>query len=78
MDAEDDFQEDEPQADEWEEFRGDDIDFIGFEELKRLDLQAMPEDAHIQVLADYFPETTIWRESETERLVNHERRASKY
>lgn len=65
MDADDDFQEHEPQADEWEEFRGEDVGFVGMEELKRLDLQAIPEDAHIQVLSDYFPETMIWREDDT-------------
>jgi hypothetical protein len=64
MDVEDDFQEDEPQADEWDAFRDDDGDFIGLEKLKRLDLQVMPDDVQIQVLDDYFPETTLWREGD--------------
>lgn len=62
---EDDFEDDSTPTDEWEEFRDDDDgDFIGLEDLKRLDMQAMPEDVHIQVLDDYFPETTLWREGD--------------
>src|ERR1700690_1251863 len=50
-------------ADEWQEFR-EDADPIGIAELKRLNLKDIPEDVHISVLDDYFPETTIWREGE--------------
>lgn len=32
--SEDDFADDSTPTDEWEEFRGDDVDFIGLEELK--------------------------------------------
>ena len=64
-DAEEDFQDDTTPADEWEEFRESDGDFIGLEELKRLDLQGMPEDIRIQVLDNYFPETTLWRDGES-------------
>ena len=35
---EDDFEDDSTPTDEWEEFRDDDGDFIGLEDLKRLDL----------------------------------------
>jgi hypothetical protein len=62
--AEDDFEEDTTPADEWEEFRDGDGDFIGLEQLKQLDLRAMPEDVRIPVLADYFPETTLRRDGE--------------
>jgi hypothetical protein len=34
------------------------------EELKQLDLQAMPEDVSVSVMADYFPETALRREGE--------------
>jgi hypothetical protein len=45
------------------EFR-EDAEPIGIEELKRLNLKDLPEDVHIPVLDDHFPETTIWREGE--------------
>src|SRR5712692_2093364 len=51
-------------TDEWQEFRDDDGEPIGVEELKRLDLERMPEDIHIPVMDNYFPETTIWREGQ--------------
>jgi hypothetical protein len=52
-------------ADEWQEFRDDDDgEPIGIEELKRLDLEHMPEDIHISVMDNYFPDTTIWREGQ--------------
>ncbi|MCX5815239.1 MAG: hypothetical protein NTX75_03215 [Proteobacteria bacterium] len=51
-------------ADEWEKFRGENDDTIGVKELERLNLEAMPEDIHIWVLDDYFPETTVSREGE--------------
>src|SRR5579863_10244685 len=50
-------------ADAWQEFR-EDAEPIGIEELKRLNLKDLPEDVHIPVLDDHFPETTIWREGE--------------
>lgn len=52
------------ETDEWEEFREDDGEPIRVEELKRLDLPNMPDDIHVSVRDDYFPETTIWREGE--------------
>ena len=51
-------------SDPWDEFRGEDGDPIGIEELKRLDLQNMPEDIRLWVMDNYFPETTVWREGE--------------
>jgi hypothetical protein len=51
-------------ADEWEEFRGEDAEPIGIEELRRLNLREMPEDIRVWVMDDYFPETTVWREAE--------------
>jgi hypothetical protein len=65
MDDPEEFEEEEESpTDEWEEFRDNDGDPIRVEELKRLDLEHMPEDIHISVMDDYFPETTIWREGE--------------
>ena len=51
-------------AGEWEEFREEDGEPIGVEELKRLKLEDMPEDIRIWVMDNYFPETTIRREGE--------------
>jgi hypothetical protein len=51
--------------DEWEEFRGDDNEPIGIEELKRLDLRQMPDDVRVCVMDNYFPEVTVRREDET-------------
>ncbi|HVO33410.1 MAG TPA: hypothetical protein VMU17_05790, partial [Elusimicrobiota bacterium] len=63
--GEDDFEDDTTPADEWEEFREGDGDFIGLAQLKQLDLSSMPEDVRIPVLDDYFPETTLWRDGES-------------
>jgi hypothetical protein len=63
--GEDDFEDDTTRADEWEEFREGDGNFIGLEELKRLDLSGMPEDVRILVLADYVPETALWRDGDS-------------
>ena len=46
---------------EWDEFRGEDGDPIGIEELKQLGLSEMPEDIRLWVMDNYFPETTVWR-----------------
>jgi hypothetical protein len=46
------------------EFREDEGDPIRVENLKRLDLERMPDDIQISVMNDYFPETTLWREGE--------------
>jgi hypothetical protein len=54
-----------PVEDEWEEFRYDDQDPIGIEQLKALDLPHMPEDVIVRVMDNYFPDTTIRREGET-------------
>lgn len=47
--------------DDWEEFRYDDPDPIGVEELKSLDLAQMPEDLVVRVMDNYFPDTTMGR-----------------
>jgi hypothetical protein len=49
-------------VDRWAEFRGDDFDPIGIEELKRLDLADLPKGVHVHVMDNYFPETTLSRE----------------
>lgn len=61
----DDREEFDDEPDEWEDFRGDDSEPIGIEELARLDLAAMPEDIAIHVLDNYFPDTTISRDGES-------------
>ena len=58
------YDESETAGDEWEEFRGDDCEPIGLEQLVRLDLSQMPEDVAISIMDNYFPETTITREGE--------------
>jgi hypothetical protein len=64
-DDKDEFKDDTAEAaDEWEEFRGEDGEPIGIEELKRLNLLDMPEDIRIWIMDNYFPETTVWREDE--------------
>jgi hypothetical protein len=64
-DDENEFEEDAAEAaDEWEEFRGEDGEPIGTEELMRLNLLNMPEDIRIWVMDNYFPETTVSREGE--------------
>lgn len=55
---------DEP-YDEWDEFRSDDVEPIGIEKLKRLDLRQMPEDVRVWVMDNYFPEATVRRDGET-------------
>ena len=64
MDESDEY-EAEAVEDGWEDFRYDDTDPIGIEELSRLDLAAMPEDVSIHVMDNYFPDTTISREGES-------------
>jgi hypothetical protein len=61
MDGPDEPEDDTATADHWEEFRQDESEPIRVEELKGLKLEAMPEDIHIWVMDDYFPDTTIWR-----------------
>jgi len=64
-DHEDEFGDDMAEGfDEWEEFRGDDGEPIGIAELKPLNLGDMPEDVHISVMDNYFPETTVSRDGE--------------
>lgn len=48
--------------DEWDEFRSDDGEPIGIEELKRLDLRQMPEDVRVWVMDNYFPEASVRRD----------------
>jgi hypothetical protein len=50
--------------DKWGKFRDEDCDPIRVSELKLLNLGKMPEDIHIWVMDDYFPETTISRHGE--------------
>lgn len=50
--------------DEWDDFRGEDVEPIGIEELGRLDLSEMPDDVHIWIMDNYFPETNLWREGD--------------
>ncbi len=54
-------------TDGWEEFREGDGEPIRVGELTRLDLGDMPEDIHLAVFDDYFPDTTLWRSGD--RLV---------
>ena len=54
--------EDAPIPDEWDEFRSEDLEPIGIEELKRLNLSEMPGDVSVWVMDNYFPETTVSRE----------------
>ena len=49
---------------DWEEFRDGDCDPIGIEELKRLNLESMPEDVFVRVVDNYFPDTTLTRDGE--------------
>src|SRR5260370_6621692 len=51
--------------DEWEEFRYDDQDPVSLSDLRARTLASMPEDIHIPVMDDCFPETTISREGAT-------------
>lgn len=51
--------------DVWEEFRGENGETIGIEELKQMNLGEMPEDIRIWVMDNYFPETSLWREGNT-------------
>ncbi len=65
MDASEEFEDDDqPAEDEWDDFREEDGDPIGVEELKRLDLRNLPADVRIAVMDDYFPETTLWSEGD--------------
>jgi len=56
-------------GDGWDEFRYDDQDPIGLNEFAKLDLATMPEDVHIRVMDDYFPDTAITRDGD--KLVCH-------
>lgn len=51
--------------DVWEEFRGENGEPIGIEELKRINLEKMPEDICIRVMDNFFPEASLWREGNT-------------
>ena len=50
--------------DEWDDCREEESDPIGVEEVKRLNLQALPEGIHIWIMDNYFPETTVSRDGE--------------
>jgi hypothetical protein len=50
--------------DKWSEFREDDGEPIGVEELKGLALCDMPDDIRIRVMDNYFPDTTVWHEGD--------------
>jgi hypothetical protein len=45
----------------WEAFRNDEGEPIHVEEFQRLDFKDMPEDIHISIMDDYFPDARIWR-----------------
>jgi hypothetical protein len=47
--------------DDWEEFREDEDEPTRVEELQRLNLKDMPEDIHISIMDDYFPDSKIRR-----------------
>jgi transposase len=51
-------------VDEWDDFRDEGGGPISVEELKQLNLQAMPEDIHIWIIDSYFPETILSCEGE--------------
>ena len=67
-----DYEEQEADAPEdgWEEFRYDDGDPIGLQQLARLNLAEMPDDVAVSGMDDYFPETTIRRLSILSRLMS--------
>jgi len=48
--------------DEWEDFRGEDSEPISVAELKRLKLSELPENVHLWLMDNNFPETTIVRD----------------
>jgi hypothetical protein len=50
--------------DEWDDFRGEDAEPIGIQELGRLDLSEMADDVHILIMDNYFSETNLWREGD--------------
>jgi hypothetical protein len=54
----------EDSLDEWEEFRDEDSEPIGLEQLKSLKFNNLPEDVLIRVMDSYFPDTAIRREGE--------------
>ena len=48
MTLDDDFEDDDLEStDDWEAFQGEDCEQIGIDELARLDLSVMPEDARV-------------------------------
>jgi len=51
-------------TDEWGDFRTEDGEPIGTEELKQLDLANMPDDIRVWVMDNCFPETVVWREAD--------------
>ncbi len=57
-------QESEDTLDEWEQFRDEDSEPIGIEELTSLKFNDLPENVLIRVMDNYFPDTTIRREGE--------------
>lgn len=59
-----DFGEFEEVGDGWDEFRYEDREPIPLGELAGLVLSSMPDDIHIWVMDDYFPDTTITRNGE--------------
>jgi hypothetical protein len=78
IDPEEFEEEAEVTTDEWEDFPDGEGEPIQIEDLKRLDLENIPEDAHIWVFDDYFPETSIWREGEFLVYEIHEHLYTKY
>ena len=64
--------------DEWDTFRDDEGEPIGLEESKHLNLANTPKDIRIQVMDNYFPETTIWRARNILVCEIHEHLYTKY
>jgi hypothetical protein len=64
-----DDEEDDIPFDLWDEFRIDDREPISIAELEKVPMSEMPDDIHVWVMDDYFPETTISRDGDA--LVCH-------
>src|SRR5258708_3766025 len=54
----------EDSLDEWKEFRDEDSEPIGIEQLKSLKFNNLPEDVLIRIMDSYFPDTAMRREGE--------------
>jgi hypothetical protein len=59
-----DDEEDDDPGDLWDQFRYEDQDHISIAELESLPLSEIPDDVHVCVMDNYFPDTTISREGD--------------